>query len=275
MRSLNLDLTQPDSVAVVGYPFDENYTYLPGTGEGPRHIFEALHNDASNTCTESGRSLAREERFVECGIAAIDDYFDMIPLTAAALEQGTRPIFLGGEHSITYPIVKAFADRYNDLTIVHLDAHPDLYDEIRGNPYAHGCPFARIMAEGLARKLIQIGIRTATPHQREQADRFGVETIDMRRLQRQLPLFKIDHPVYISLDLDVLDPAFAPGISHYEPGGMSVREVITVIQGLEARVVGADIVELNPSRDLNGMSAMVAAKFLKEIADKMLGPQNG
>jgi arginase family enzyme len=73
------------------------------------------------------------------------------------------------------------------------------------------------------------------------------------------------------LDLDVLDPAFAPGISHYEPGGLSVRGVITMIQDLSADVVGADIVELNPSRDINGMTAMAAAKFLKEIADKMLG----
>jgi agmatinase len=205
---------------------------------------------------------------------AVDTYFELESLTRSVLTRGTRPIFLGGEHSITYPIIKAFAPFYPDLTVIHLDAHPDLYHELGGNPYAHGCPFARILEEGLVTRLIQIGIRTANPHQKEQADRFGVETIDMRQLQRQLPLFKIDHPVYISLDLDVLDPAFAPGISHYEPGGMSVREVITVLQGIEARVVGADIVELNPTRDRNGMTAMVAAKFLKEIADKMLGPQN-
>jgi arginase family enzyme len=94
----------------------------------------------------------------------------------------------------------------------------------------------------------------------------------MKQLSRNLPLLKSRQPVYISLDLDVLDPAFAPGISHYEPGGLSVRDVITMIQGIDAQVVGADIVELNPTRDINDMTAMVAAKFLKELADKMLEP---
>lgn len=271
MGIAKLDRIQDGSVAVVGYPFDENYSYLPGAGEGPQRIFDALYNESSNTSTESIRDLALEARFIECGNADIQDYFEMTALTRSLLERGARPIFLGGEHSITYPIIEAFADHYPDLTIVHFDAHPDLYDDFNGNPYAHGCPFARIMEKELAGRLIQIGIRTANPAQREQADRFGVETIDMRQLSLKLPLLKIDQPVYISLDLDVLDPAFAPGISHYEPGGMTVRDVLTMIQGLDADVVGADIVELNPSRDVNAMTAMVAAKFLKEIAAKMLG----
>jgi agmatinase len=271
----NIERIKKGSVSVIGYPFDQNYSYLPGAGEGPVHIFDALHSDSSNMATETRLDLALEERFIECGNMAVSTYFELESLTRSVLARETRPIFLGGEHSITYPIIKAFAPLYPDLTVIHLDAHPDLYHDFEGNPYAHGCPFARIMEEGLVHRLIQIGIRTANPHQKEQADRFGVETIDMRQLQRQLPLFKIDHPVYISLDLDVLDPAFAPGLSHYEPGGMSVREVISVLQGIEARVVGADIVELNPTRDLNGMTAMVAAKFIKEIADKMLGTQNG
>lgn len=271
MGTLNLERITPGSVSVIGYPFDRNYSYLPGTGQGPRCIFEALHNDSSNTSTESVRDLSREEGFIECGIAEVNQYFEMESLTRSILERGTRPIFLGGEHSVTYPIIKAFAPFYPDLAIIHFDAHPDLYDDFDGNPYAHGCPFARIMEEGLCNRLIQIGIRTINPHQKEQAERFGVETLDMKQLTRNLPLLKIDQPVYISLDLDVLDPAFAPGISHYEPGGMSVRDVITMIQGIDARVVGADIVELNPTRDFNDMTAMVAAKFLKEVADKMLG----
>ena len=262
---------QSGTIAVIGYPFDENYSYLPGAGQGPQRIFDALVCPSSNTSTESGRDLAKESRFLECGSVDIRDYFDMTGLTREALASGALPIILGGEHSITYPILRAFADFFPDLTVLQFDAHPDLYDELDGSRHSHGCPFARIMEEGLAHRLIQIGIRTTMPHQREQAKRFGVETIDMRQLNAGLPTLDIEPPVYVSLDMDVLDPAYAPGISHYEPGGMSVRDVITMLQRIDAKVVGADIVELNPTRDVNGMTAMAAAKFVKEIADKMLG----
>lgn len=268
----NIERIKEGSVAVIGYPFDQNYSYLPGAGQGPQCIFEALHNESSNTSTESVRDLSREERFIECGSVEVNEYFELETVTRSILERKPRPIFLGGEHSITYPIIKAFASICPDLTIIHFDAHPDLYHDLDGNPYAHGCPFARIMEEGLAGRLIQIGLRTINPHQKEQAERFGVRSIDMKQLSGNLPLLKFRKPVYISLDLDVLDPAFAPGISHYEPGGLSVRDVISMIQGIDAPVVGADIVELNPTRDINNMTAMVAAKLLKELADKMLGP---
>ena len=100
----------------------------------------------------------------------------------ALLEQGKRPVSLGGDHSITYPIVKALARRYSELTIFHFDAHPDLYDEFEGNRLSHACPFARIMEAGLAKRLVQVGIRTINRHQREQAERFGVEVVEMRAL---------------------------------------------------------------------------------------------
>ena len=274
MAFKNIERINEGSVSVIGYPYDQNYSYLPGAGEGPQCIFEALHNESSNTSTENAIDLNQEERFIECGTVEVNEYFEIETVTRSVLNRKTRPIFLGGEHSITYPIIKAFATMYSDLTILHFDAHPDLYDDFEGNAYAHGCPFARIMEEGLVNRLIQIGIRTFNQHQKEQAERFGVETMDMRQLSRNSCLPRINSPVYISLDLDVVDPAFAPGISHYEPGGMSVRDVLTMIQAIDAVVVGADIVELNPTRDINGMTAMVAAKFLKEIADKMLGSSN-
>jgi arginase family enzyme len=107
-------------------------------------------------------------------------------------------------------------------------------------------------------------------HQREQAETFGVEVIEMRHWRDDITL-KIDSPLYISFDMDALDPAFAPGVSHHEPGGFSTRQVINAIQALQAEIVGADIVELNPSRDPLSYTAMAAAKILKEIAAKMLG----
>ncbi len=125
------------------------------------------------------------------------------------------------------------------------------------------------MEENLATRLVQIGIRTLNTHQRQQAKRFGVEVIEMKDWNDGIR-FQFDGPVYISLDLDALDPAFVPGVSHYEPGGFSTRQVISVIQNLKADVVGADIVELNPTRDYNNMTAMVAAKLFKELVSKLI-----
>jgi len=171
---------------------------------------------------------------------------------------------------VTYPIIRAVAKRHSALTILHIDAHPDLYDEFEGNRLSHACPFARIMEEGLAARLVQVGIRTANGHQREQARRFGAEVIDMRAWAAGTrPV--LTRPVYVSVDLDGLDPAFAPGVSHREPGGLSVRDVIGLVHALPFPPIGADIVEFNPSQDPLGLTAHVAAKLVKELAGRMLG----
>jgi arginase family enzyme len=116
---------------------------------------------------------------------------------------------------------------------------------------------------------VQVGIRTLTPHQREQIARFGVDTIEMQHFAGGArPATK--GPVYLSIDLDGIDPAFAPGVSHREPGGLSVREVIALIHGVEGPIVGADIVEFNPAQDLGGVTASVAAKITREIAGGIL-----
>jgi arginase len=187
---------------------------------------------------------------------------------AQLLTGGWRPLALGGDHSVTYPILRAVAQRHPDLTILHIDAHSDLYDEFDGDRFSHACPFARIMEDRLARRLIQVGIRTMNPHQHDQARRFGVEVIDMRAwLSGVRP--RAEGEIYLSLDLDALDPAFAPGVAHHEPGGLSVREVIALIQDIRGELVGADVVEYNPRRDVNGVTATVAAKLVKEIAGRM------
>jgi arginase family enzyme len=151
---------------------------------------------------------------------------------------------------------------------VHIDAHSDIYHAYQDNPRSHASPFARIMEEGLTDRLIQIGIRTVNDHHREQFRRFGVEVIEMARWEPHLRL-DIRTPIYLSLDMDGLDPAFAPGVSHREPGGPSTRQVIELIQSLNQPVVGADIVEYNPRCDIGGVTATVAAKLLKEIAGMM------
>jgi agmatinase len=247
---------------------------MRGAAEAPPLIRAALAAPSSNRWTESLRNLECDDRVHDAGDVSIPDgpgaREKIETKLAELLDRGFRPLALGGDHSVTYPILRAFRGRYPKLTILHLDAHPDLYDELDGDRFSHACPFARIMEEGLATRLVQVGIRTMSGPQRPQADRFGVEVHDMRTWQDGTPLSLGEDPLYVSLDLDVLDPAFAPGISHHEPGGMSVRQVLQILQSLPPTIVGADLVEFNPRRDVNGMTAMVAGKLVKELLDRML-----
>ena len=255
------------SVKVLGIPFDANSTFMKGPSEAPDKIREVLNNGAANLSAETGLSLVEGKNWDDLGNLSFTDEtaFDVIRKSIhKEVSAGNKLFSIGGDHSITYPIIDSYSKTYSDLTIIHFDAHPDLYDELDGNRLSHACPFARIMENGHAKRLIQFGIRTLNPHQREQAKRFGVEIHDMASTP-VLPKLKLDGPVYLSFDLDALDPAYAPGVSHHEPGGLNVREVITFLQNLEANVVGADLVELNPKRDVQDMSAMVCAKLFKEI----------
>ena len=262
------------TVSLLGIPFDANSSYLRGPAQAPQAIRDELHSGSSNLWTEDGIDLGRPGSFHDTGDVALPDdpaaaFLAIESAVDQTLKLGHPLICLSGDHSVTYPTIRAFHAHYPELTILHFDAHPDLYDVLDGNRLSHACPFARIMEERLARRLVQVGIRTINSHQLSQAIKFSVEVITMRNLDR-FPALKFEGPLFISLDLDVLDPAFAPGISHYEPGGMSVREVLDCIQGLKAPVVGADIVEYNPTRDVHGQTAMVCAKFVKEIAAAML-----
>ena len=258
-------------VAVLGVPFDGNSSFVKGSAEAPARILQALNSCSSNLCCESGLDLGADDRWAPVGDAGVgsDTFVEDVETAAAGLLAASlRVLALGGDHSITYPLLRAHARVHSSLAVVHLDAHPDLYDELGGNRLSHACPFARVMEEQLVRRLVQIGIRTATPHQLVQAERFGVETIGMRDWTDEATL--PDDPCYVSLDLDVLDPAFAPGVSHHEPGGMSVRQVLSIIQRVPGPIVGADIVEFNPRRDATGVTAMVAAKCLKELLARMV-----
>lgn len=262
---------------LLGIPLDVNSSYLRGPAAAPEKIREALRSDASNQWSELGVDVGAAGAFADAGDLRLsnsrknvsNDFAEIEHVVGELLEKGEYPISLGGDHSVTYPILKAFARRYPALTIVHFDAHPDLYDEFEGSQVSHACPFARIMEGRLVKRLVQIGIRTLNRHQREQAEKFGVEIVQMSALPAYDQL-EIHGPVYISFDMDVLDPAFAPGISHREPGGMTTREAIAHLHAVEGTIVGADIVEYNPAQDVSGMTATVAAKILKEILGKMI-----
>jgi arginase len=256
---------------LLGVPLDENSSYKRGAAEAPPLIREALRCDASNMWSELGVDVGAEGAYEDAGdLHLSENAFPAIEQAVdALLDKRQRPLCLGGDHSITYPIVRAFAKRFKDLTIIHFDAHPDLYDDFDGNKFSHASPFARIMEEKLAKRLIQVGIRTMNAAQKKQAARFSVEVFGIGH-KRALEEVKTWCPVYVSFDMDVLDPAFAPGVSHREPGGMSVREVLEHLHSITATIVGADIVEYNPSRDISGLTATVAGKILKELMGKML-----
>lgn len=259
----------PEKIALIGVPWDKKGSYLQGPALAPNRIREALHCGSANYWTELNVNPIENELFEDWGDLNLKQYFDIEKQLAAILNKNVRTLALGGDHSISYPIIKAQYQFRGDFDILQIDAHGDLYDNFEGDKFSHACPFARIMENKLAKRLIQVGIRAINPHQRTQMERFEVETIEMIHFDNgKRPSF--DKPIYISLDLDGIDPAYAPGVSHHEPGGLTSREVLRLIQSIDVPIIGADIVEYNPHKDVSDMTAMLAAKLLKELAGKMI-----
>jgi arginase len=277
-------MTPPPRFVLIGVPWDRSSSFERGAAEAPGHIRRALWSPSTNSSTEAGIAVEPEtfddrgdldlpeapKRAREAIEAAVRD----------ALQSGSVPFLLGGDHSVTYPILRAFTDRPVG-SLLHIDAHGDLYHEFpafapdgasarlrpvagQHDRFSHACPFARIMEEGLTHRLVQVGIRTATPHLQQQAARFGVEVYGMERW-RDAPVETLDGPVYVSVDLDGLDPAYCPGVAHPEPGGLSTRDVVSLLHRIRAPIVGADIVEYCPRNDVRDLTARVAAKLLKEL----------
>jgi agmatinase len=263
-----------DRIALLGVPYDASSSFQRGSAGAPAVIREALWSPAANSWTETGVNLREapiddegDLRFTEGepGGAARERISTAVERIAGS---GRRPVTLGGDHSITYPVLRGLRPHHRRLTVLHLDAHPDLYDDFEGDRYSHACPFARVMEERLADRLVQIGIRTANAHQREQARRYGVEMIEMKDWRDGHPL-GLEGPVYVSFDLDAIEPGLVPGIAHREPGGFTVRQALAVIHSVGG-MVGADLVEFNPANDLGGVTAAVCGKLVRELAGRML-----
>jgi agmatinase len=269
------------TTTLLGVPWDASSSFERGAAQAPPLIRAALWSPSSNTWSERGLDVGAPGVLGDAGDMVLphdgaDARAAVEHAVRAIVERGDTPLVLGGDHSITYPVLRGFthaAGRGVGLasderpTVLHFDAHSDLYDEFEGDRYSHACPFARSMEEGLASRLVQVGIRCMTAHLREQSARFGVEVFTADRWRDVLPVVAAFRgPVYVSLDLDVLEPMLAPGISHPEPGGLNVRDVLDVLSALRAPLIGADIVEYNPRNDVRDLTARVAAKFVKELA---------
>ncbi|KAH7863083.1 hypothetical protein Vadar_013105 [Vaccinium darrowii] len=277
------------STSLLGVPLGHNSSFLQGPAFAPPRIREAIWCGSTNSSTEEGKELNDPRILTDVGDVPIQEIRDcgvdddrlmntVSESVKLVMEQDPlRPLVLGGDHSISFPVVRAVSEKLGGpLDILHLDAHPDIYHSFEGNKYSHASSFARIMEGGYARRLLQVGIRSITSEGREQGKKFGVEQYEMRTFSsdrhflENLKLGQGVKGVYISVDVDCLDPAFAPGVSHIEPGGLSFRDVLNILHNLQADVVAADVVEFNPQRDtVDGMTAMVAAKIVRELAAKI------
>lgn len=262
------------SPTLLGVPWDGNSSWQRGAAGGPAAIRAALASESSNGWNEELQDVST--LLQDAGDLALEGRADahaVIEAKAAALiSRDVTPIFLGGDHSISWGLVRGVRPAFKRLTVLHIDAHPDLYDSFDNDPHSHASPFARVMEEKSADYLVQLGIRTLNQHQRDQAHRFGVEMVQMRAGIEAMrsAARRLAGPVYLSLDLDALDPAFAPGISHPEPGGLTTRELLSIIQSIpRGCLVAADVVELNPANDLRDLTARVAAKIVKEIVGRL------
>ncbi|MEO0574898.1 MAG: agmatinase [Pseudomonadota bacterium] len=257
------------TVCLIGAPHDTNSSFLQGAAQAPDCIRRVLHNGAANMTSESGVDISTPGLLRDAGNIDVENRQQDVMLVesgiAAILAASERPLMLGGDHAVTYPALKAISAQHGAVDILHFDAHSDTYPDFDGNPYSHASPFARILEAGLCERLVQVGIRTLTEAQQTVITRYGVECEPWRGDVSQWLGLSFARPLYISVDIDALDPAFAPAVSHHEPGGMTTRDILQVLHTLKGQVVGADVVEYNPLRDQNDMTAMVCAKFVKEL----------
>lgn len=268
-----IKVSQEFDIAIIGIPYDDKSCYLRGAAKGPEAIRSASTGKAINPWTELGVNLEEEVVMVDLGDLEVSGDFQKASSlieesVLSILRKEAVPIVLGGDHSISYPVVKAFSKRFKPLDILHFDAHPDLYEELYGDRFSHASPFARIIEEGYVESLVQVGIRAATGEQREKASKHRIQMIEMKDIRDILHL-EFLNPLYVSFDLDSLDPAFAPGVSHHEPAGLTTRQVIDIFHALRGEIVGMDVVELNPERDPSGITAAAAVKIIKEVAGKV------
>ncbi len=256
-------------IDLIGLPSDVNSSFERGPAQAPAAIREALWSDRGNLACEDGQEIGIHFELRDRGdlplTETVEDDAVIAAAIAASVGSGAVPLALGGDHAMTHPVLRGIHAAHGPVTILHFDAHPDLYDSFDDNPRSHASPFARIMEAGLAKRLVQVGIRTLNRHCREQANRFGAEIVPMADFAPdRVPV--LQGPLYISIDLDGIDPAEAPGVSHPEPGGLTLREVLAVLRRQTAPIVGADIVELNPRFDQNERTAILAAKLVREVS---------
>jgi agmatinase len=272
-------------IVVVGVPFDAGVTYRPGARFGPAHIRQSSRllrpwNPALQVAPFGVRQVADAGDIV-CTPFAIGAAVEQIEAGARQLTgSGQRLVALGGDHTIALPLLRAVHAVHGPVAVLHFDAHLDTWDTYFGEPYTHGTPFRRAAEEGLIdqRHSLHVGIRGPLFAAGDLADteRLGFATIHCAEVETDGLAAAIarmrdrlgDAPVYLSVDIDVLDPAFAPGTGTPEAGGLTSRELLAMLRALD-RLVGADIVEVSPAYDHAEITGIAAAHVAFEIISVM------
>ncbi len=270
-------------VAVLGVPYDGGVSYRPGARFGPRAVRE------QSSLIRTWHPVLKVHPFERLRVADCGDV-DVVPIAIeptfaaitaridAVLAAGATPLCVGGDHSISLPILRSVARRHGPVGLVHFDAHPDTWDEYYGSKLGHGTPFRRAIEEGLVdpKRMLQLGIRGPLygPQDFALQDAHGIEVIRIEAIKEQGVAWAAERlarlrggPVYCSFDIDVVDPAFAPGTGTPEVGGLTSWEAQALVRALAGlALVGADVVEVSPPYDGPGqITALLAANLLFEL----------
>ena len=292
-RLPRLDQVERADIAVVGVPFDTGVSYRPGARFGPSHVRESSrllrpYNPALDV------SPFASAQVVDAGdIAAnpfhIDEALDTVQASALELTtDGTRLVTIGGDHTIALPLLRAAAERHGPVALVHFDAHLDTWDSYFGAEYTHGTPFRRAVEEGIldTEALCHVGTRGPLYGKKDLEDdrRFGfgiVTSSDVFRQGVDEVVEKIrkrvgDRPVYVSVDIDVLDPAHAPGTGTPEAGGLTSRELLEILRGFVGlNLIGADVVEVAPAYDHAELTGVAASHVAYDLVSLLAMRHSG
>jgi agmatinase len=270
-------------VALLGIPFDGGTSYRPGARFGPRAIRE------QSSLIRPWHPVLKVHPFERLRVADLGDV-DVAPISiertyeavARRIDEitgaGAIPLAVGGDHSVTLPVLRSLARRHGRLGLVHFDSHPDTWDEYFGSKFFHGTPFRRAVEEGLleTRRMIQIGIRGPLYGADDFAfhDQHGIEVVRVETVKEQGTAWVASRlerlrggPVYCSFDIDAVDPAYAPATGTPEVGGLTSYEALVLVRALQGiRLVGADVVEVSPPYDGPGqITSLLAANLLFEF----------
>jgi agmatinase len=282
-RLPRIDEVSDVDVAVIGVPFDAGVSYRPGARVGPAHVRESSrllrpYNPAVDV------SPFAAQQVVDAGDLAVnpfslDEAIAQVEAGARAmLERAGRLVALGGDHTIALPLLRAVAARHGPVAVVHFDAHLDTWDTYFGAAHTHGTPFRRASEEGLIDTSGCLHVGTRGPlyssrdlHEDRELGFHVVPSVEIDDLGARGVTERIrdrvgDRPVYLSIDIDVLDPAFAPGTGTPEAGGMTSRELLATLRGFsDLNLVGADVVEVAPAYDHAEITGIAAAHTVYEI----------
>jgi agmatinase len=274
-------------IAVVGIPFDGGTSYRPGARFGPAavrqgsRLLRPYHPALGSLPFELAQVVDAGD--IACTPFSTEEAVTEIERGAdALLAGGGRLVAVGGDHTVSLPLLRATARRYGPLALVHFDAHLDTWDTYFGQRYTHGTPFRRAWEEGLLRpdRSVHVGLRGPLYADTDLVEDAGMGYAQITTDQvAQLGVTAVaghvlarvgDAPLYVSVDIDVLDPAHAPGTGTPEAGGLTSRELLSVLRGLEpARIVGADVVEVSPAYDHAEITAIAAAHVLYDLVTLM------